>query len=467
MLQSDQQDQALNKSIYHFISNSIASEYLLVEDADMINEFITSHKAVYIQPEIESSKPVSSDVIDEFSDCIIKETPDQPPKPKVILSFDSALAISAVIKTTERITNTSELLVINLPREKVYSTIFDYIHYAITPLIKTQQGQGIESTLKKLAELELSLQHLQQNIQIPTVTLKTHPLIMTVNNLEKDSTFLNEIQSHVNLWIKEIQKVTLLDRQVSSGSAQQEIEFWIQMERSLHQIEHSLKQPEIQKTLSLLKAAKRFHATVSFIADTGIKETTEKVLKYNLLMKEFPINELLTATDLDKIQQAIKMIFTHFIKKLKLCPYPVARALPLCEAISEDLNSQLLKVLQHKSLLYIDFQQFQELMMKLHAVFDCWQENVNEFISVGRDVTRKRLEPFIPVKVQSRHVLLQERILFIEGFRTQHEQLLQTIKKVGNEELGNFEDVNSALDSIKSINWLDVTPGNIILNQTA
>lgn len=461
MLQSDLCDQGLNQIIFDFISNSIPSEYLLVDDSAVINQFITSHKAVYIQPEIESDETVSSD---EFSDCMAKDASFPSKKSKVILSFESNLAISAVIKTTQEITGTSDLFVINLPREKLYSTICDYIHYAITPFIKTQQGQGIELTLKKLAELELSLQHLQQNLQIPTVTLKTHPLIMSVTEQEKDSTFLNEIQSHVNLWIKEIQKVTLLDRQVSSGTAQQEIEFWIQMERSLQQIELSLKQPEIQKTLSILKAAKRFHATVSFIADTGIKETTEKVLKYNVLMKDFPINELLTASDFEKIQHAIKLIFTHFIKKLKLCPYPIARALPLCEAISDDLNAQLLKVLQHKSLFYIDFQHFEELMNQLHSVFDCWQENVNEFISVGRDVTRKRLEPFIPVKVQSRHLLLQERILFIEGFRTQHEQLLQTIKKVGNEELGNLEDVNSALDSIKSINCLDVTPGIIILN---
>jgi hypothetical protein len=31
-------------------------------------------------------------------------------------------------------------------------------------------------------------------------------------------------------------------------------------------------------TLEILKHAKRFHATVSFIADTGLKETTEKGL---------------------------------------------------------------------------------------------------------------------------------------------------------------------------------------------
>jgi dynein heavy chain 1 len=49
-------------------------------------------------------------------------------------------------------------------------------------------------------------------------------------------------------------------------------------------------------TLEVLKSAKRFHATVSFLADTGLKEATEQVQKYNILMKDFPLNELLSAS---------------------------------------------------------------------------------------------------------------------------------------------------------------------------
>lgn len=71
-------------------------------------------------------------------------------------------------------------------------------------------------------------------------------------------------------------------------------------------------------TLDILKHAKRFHATVSFIADTGLKEGMELVHKYNQLMKDFPLNELLSATDLDKIRESLHMIFGHLNKKLKL-----------------------------------------------------------------------------------------------------------------------------------------------------
>lgn len=35
-------------------------------------------------------------------------------------------------------------------------------------------------------------------------------------------------------------------------------------------------------------------------------------------MRDFPLDELLAATDLDKIQEAIDLIFGHVNKKLKL-----------------------------------------------------------------------------------------------------------------------------------------------------
>jgi dynein heavy chain 1 len=55
------------------------------------------------------------------------------------------------------------------------------------------------------------------------------------------------------------------------GSACLEVEFWLQMEVELIHIDQLLKSPEITLTLAALKYAKRYHATTSFMADTGIK----------------------------------------------------------------------------------------------------------------------------------------------------------------------------------------------------
>jgi dynein heavy chain 1 len=152
---------------------------------------------------------------------------------------------------------------------------------------------GIPVTKKKLAELELSLLHLQQNIEIPELFLSLHPIIqaaideaalkktrptldMVSPDLLGDSSFLNSLQSTVNAWIKSIQSITKMSRDTESGSATQEINFWLSMEMTLEKIEEQLRGDGVQLTLDVLKHAKRFLATVSFIADTGLKEATDR-----------------------------------------------------------------------------------------------------------------------------------------------------------------------------------------------
>lgn len=68
-----------------------------------------------------------------------------------------------------------------------------------------------------------------------------------------------------------------------------------------------------------------------------------KVNDYNQLMKDFPLNDLLAASELDKIRVALQAIFLH-LRKIRLIKYPIQRALRLVEAISRDMSSQLLKV---------------------------------------------------------------------------------------------------------------------------
>ena len=155
-----------------------------------------------------------------------------------------------------------------------------------------QAESGIPMTKKKFAELELSLLHLQQNVEIPETNLIIHPVIQraveqaqssgtrpNINHIPpkllNDSSFLNTLHAHVNQWIKSIQAVTKLSRDVSSGTASQEINFWLSLERALEGIEAQLRSEEVNMVMDCLRNAKRFHATVSFIADTGLKEATD------------------------------------------------------------------------------------------------------------------------------------------------------------------------------------------------
>ncbi|KAJ2157684.1 dynein heavy chain [Coemansia sp. RSA 552] len=343
---------------------------------------------------------------------------------------------------------------------------------------KDTQQQGVPMAKKKLAELELSLLHLQQNVDIPEIVLNIHPVIARAAEecrqqgrratadavdaeLLADSGFLNQLQSDVNGWIKEIQKVTKLDRDPASGTTSQEINFWLSMERALERIEDQLQSDEIVLAMDVLKAAKRFHATVSFRTDTGLKEAAERVSRYNVLMKDFPVNELLAATDIGRISTAIELIFAHINKKLKLTAYPVRRALPLVEALSRDFNSQLGKVLGHVRLMHVPYADFDLLFRETQGAFDAWESQVKEFANLARDITRKRSEKFIPIKIRAAHAPLQERLSFVHQFREQHEQLQQTIVRVmggdGSDDSSAIGEIRLAYDIVKIVDILDVT----------
>ncbi|KAI0055925.1 cytoplasmic dynein heavy chain 1 [Artomyces pyxidatus] len=341
---------------------------------------------------------------------------------------------------------------------------------------------GIPMTKKKFAELELSLLHLQQNVEIPETHLIIHPVIQKAveqaqaagtrpnishipPKLLNDSTFLNTLHAHVNTWIKSIQAVTKLNRDVASGTASQEINFWLSLERALEGIENQLRSEEVNMVMDCLRNAKRFHATVSFIADTGLKDATDNVHKYNQLMKDFPLNELLSAPDLDKIQEALVLIFGHINRKLKLSPYPIRRALPLVEAISRDFNDQLLRILSSHRLLYTPYETFERLLAQTTAIFRTWDELIKEFTNVAREVTRKRSERFIPIKVLSAHAKLQERTRYLREWRKQHEQLAvmtgptKGLGGVGMDVGGMDmeEEVKEAYEVMKRIDVLDVS----------
>ena len=69
--------------------------------------------------------------------------------------------------------------------------------------------------------------------------------------------------------------VTKLTRDVSSGMASQEVNFWLSLEWALEGIEVQLRSEEVRLVRDAVRNAKRLHATVRFTADTGSKDATD------------------------------------------------------------------------------------------------------------------------------------------------------------------------------------------------
>lgn len=172
-------------------------------------------------------------------------------------------------------------------------------------------------------------------------------------------------------------------------------------------------------------------------------------------MREFPLNELLTATSLDKVQKAVIQIFNHLNKKLRICPYPIRRVLPLVEAISSDLNTRIQSLLGSQKLMHLEYTYFKKLMKLTDEVFQTWDDHLKEFTNMAREVTRKRSEKFIPIKIISQHIKTQERLAYIKTFRQGHEQLRSTIINVLETSKLSSDKKYSGFDEVTDINIMN------------
>ncbi|KAL2143584.1 hypothetical protein VTI28DRAFT_10234 [Corynascus sepedonium] len=487
--------------------------------------FAGDGQALYVQKDLVSTETVGNEDAEDAPSHVYTISPD-------FSSSTTTVAILALLKRPQPLDSnspiSSQIQMCNLPgpaylaanageqgpTASPFEIVQLYLHNGLAPYFdantKNQQmlsgrmgradvdaKTGIPVTKKRWTELELSLLHLQQNVEIPEVSLPFHPIVQTALDeaaaretkptldlipatVLQDSTFLNNLQATVNNWIKSIQVITKMTRDPTTGTATQEINFWLSMESALEGIENQLRSEGVMLTLEILKHAKRFQATVSFTADTGLKEAMEKVQKYNQLMRDFPLDELLSATTLVKVKDSIGQIFTHLNKKLRICPYPIRRALPLVETISGDLDEVLHRLLPGTELVKLDFQDFRRVMKQTDDIFRTWDENIKEFTNVAREVTRRRNERFIPIKIVPRHAELQARLKYVSNFRDNHEQLQRTIVNVlgpkatvsgiadGSgangtvvvEEIGDVdavEEVKQAWEGLKDVDLLDVT----------
>jgi len=92
----------------------------------------------------------------------------------------------------------------------------------------------------------------------------------------------------------------------------------------------------------------------------GLKRALTKVADYNILMKDFPLNDLLSATELEQIPVSLVAVFAH-LKKIRTTKYPVQRALRLVEAISRDLCNVMVKLLHTRRFMHMPFDEFDKV----------------------------------------------------------------------------------------------------------
>ena len=444
-----------------------------------------------------------------------------------LLYTSRTLACVAFLKRPSPITSdlpvAKQLSVVNLPLSGIlgngadgstlspYESLHSLLRGAIAPFFEAaargsepsgdkiradgDSRTGITGARRRLAELDSSLLNLLQNSEVSEPKLQIHDAVLKQledsdgdmaaaiaqipDQILSNSNILNKLQAMANDWIRQIREFTKQADERPVGSATQEKNFWLAMESAIESIEGQLAGPGVSLTMKILEKAKRHGVTASFQSDTGLKEAKDRVQRYNQLFHGFPIEEVLNAISVEKLQDAISQVFGHLNKKLRICPYPIKRALPLVEAISADLDANLHKLVHGRTLMQVRFEDFQKIIDSVKGVWECWTSNVKEFTNVAREVTRRRNDKFIPIKITSKHDTTQGRLEFIAKFRVEHEQLQRTIVQVLGpedegaegldgaaapvlvEELGDFdaiEEISQAYNAVKDVDVMDTSP---------
>ena len=138
-------------------------------------------------------------------------------------------------------------------------------------------------------------------------------------------------------------------------------------------------------------------------------------------------------------------------------------------ALTQDLNEQLLKILSNFQVMYLDYQEFEVLKKDIQSVFVLLFDKINEFRAMI-STSRSKLDP-ASAKVMDNIMKnsLKERLERIFIFRKHHHKFKQIIKKTLSNEVSkdsgdkkNLEEValskiNEAYQFFNGINVLDIT----------
>lgn len=259
------------------------------------------------------------------------------------------------------------------------------------------------------------------------------------------------------------------------GTAMQEINFWCDLNRALLGAQEKLNSPEVEITLALLKRAKRYLATVTFSADHGLGPAIQRVASVMTLMKDFPMNSILSATDITQLNQGVTLVFTH-LKKIRVADeYKLARLLHLVEIMSSDLTQQVISVLRAYSLIQIPFEHFEQLILSCKELFSNWHRQVATLYDLAKELSKRRGsmntdKPPLLSELQMEHTAIEERLLELYEFREQHEKLRQVIERVlgsspgtaANDVRGEVTDdalteINAAYMQLSALDPLDVS----------
>lgn len=379
-------------------------------------------------------------------------------------------------------------LPIRKPGEEGFESVRSLLDFVLIPYfenISTESSanpsQNLGRTRKKFNELSLALQHLQQTIEIPNLLQSTHLSIQKISDesdvnlkvLAEDPELLNQINNTVLSWMRQIKNVTALDHApLDSESLLEHVHFWKSMDLALAALNNQISSPEVQRTLQVLNLGKRQRVVAAFESETGIKDATEKSLMMNAVLKDLPLEDMLSISNddgkaLSKLELALQNLFTYLKRLKNYGMFSISRAKDLLSGVYIEITKKLIHILQARVLLNINIEAFNEKILLVNSFLSTLEDNVTSGTELLRELSRKRDERLISIKVdQSISSTIKKSLSDLSQLRFNYDELL-AILKVTDKDGGQTQVLNNSWDQLNdACNPFDFSKSGVSLWQS-
>lgn len=441
-------------------------------DADgVVDSFLKnqgSHLFVWLSQADEDSEPILQASIESLpkqrrgSSLVFCHAPDEEVSNSSQIQC-MTLQAPAVVATGEDVSVATASS--NTPTA-VLNALQIYTRQCFMPTIQAvlEDEVAVAGLQDKIRQLDVALQQSSRSTRLPHVVLAIHPTLEQVcakfskEQVDKhdwdalglseqlaDDGFLNELQALANQWINQIRKLTVLPKSTpfmpsEMDAAAEEMAFWMQLQVELGNIQEQLNSPGVGLTTAMLREAKRFVATLALENNTGMEQAVGYTQDVTNFLKDYPLQKLQAAADLEAVAEAMNAVFDHLPKVRQSRYYSLERSSQLLQATTAVLASRILAILQDKysNLLFMDYKDYEskvhfpsvDVFVQFDDRFDEWKAFLLE---QGR---RRKLTGLSKVldKIVLAHVPLRQRLEQIHQFRSGHTQLSSVVHTVLRQE---------------------------------
>ena len=318
---------------------------------------------------------------------------------------------------------------------------------------ESKQKNAIGVALKKLKELEYTLSSVCNTHEIPPISPLQLPGFLQeqqcqlpaereklLEAFERDppKEHVAELVASISRWSSQVQRATKIpfsQTLPTFDSFLQEIAYWEALEVRIREWESVLEGENVVFCLELLKKAKKFHITMGFLDETGIREAIEFVGQKKLAVRDVPLNELFSSAGFEELFSFIPKAFSHFNKKAKSASVSAELLVHAIECISDEFFQKTVQIAStHSSKACLK----QNIFEQTKSLFNEWDNCIKETQSLLREQARKKTGKYSGIKIVPSLSFIVEGMEEICSILSKHDSLMRELEAV--KELEEFYD---------------------------